>query len=44
LLAARITPEIRWDCPDELKLQAVESVKGRLQGQYPVMREEVLKK
>lgn len=34
---ACITPEIRRDCPDELKFQVVESVKTRLKEQYPVI-------
>ncbi|MHB8067646.1 MAG: phosphomannomutase/phosphoglucomutase [Desulfobaccales bacterium] len=34
---AYITPEIRRDCPDELKFQVVESVKSRLAGLFPVI-------
>ncbi|MBW2123664.1 MAG: phosphomannomutase/phosphoglucomutase [Deltaproteobacteria bacterium] len=31
---AAITPEIRWDCPDELKFQVVEGLKARLDGNF----------
>ena len=34
---AYITPEIRRDCPDELKFQVVESVKARLKGLFPII-------
>jgi len=34
---ACITPEIRRDCPDEIKFQVVESVKSRLKDQYPII-------
>lgn len=34
---ACITPEIRRDCPDELKFRVVESVKARLAGLFPVI-------
>ncbi|MDD5642140.1 MAG: phosphomannomutase/phosphoglucomutase [Syntrophales bacterium] len=34
---AYITPEIRRDCPDELKFRVVESVKARLKQQYPII-------
>ncbi|WP_449245253.1 phosphomannomutase/phosphoglucomutase [Desulfobacca acetoxidans] len=29
-----VTPEIRWDCPDEIKFQAVEGLKARLEGKF----------
>ena len=32
---AVVTPEIRQDCPDELKFQVVERFKSRLHGQIP---------
>jgi len=31
---AAATPEIRWDCPDELKFAVVAGLKKRLQGSY----------
>ncbi|MBI4795645.1 MAG: phosphomannomutase/phosphoglucomutase [Deltaproteobacteria bacterium] len=34
---AFITPEIRRDCPDEIKFQVVEAVKSRLQKQFPII-------
>ncbi len=34
---ACITPEIRRDCPDELKFKVVESAKARLAGLFPVI-------
>jgi len=37
LPSACITPEIRRDCPDEIKFQVVESVKTRLKEQFPVI-------
>ena len=32
-----ITPEIRVDCPDEIKFSVVETVKEALQKDYPVI-------
>ncbi|MFP3867807.1 MAG: phosphomannomutase/phosphoglucomutase [Desulfobacteraceae bacterium] len=32
---ASVTPEIRWDCPDELKFKVVEGLKTRLNGDFP---------
>jgi len=34
---AFITPEIRRNCPDEIKFQVVEAVRSRLAGQFPVI-------
>jgi phosphomannomutase/phosphoglucomutase len=30
-----VTPEIRWDCPDETKFQVVENLKSHLAGKIP---------
>ncbi len=32
-----ITPEIRVDCPDEMKFKVVEEVKGQLEKKYPII-------
>jgi phosphomannomutase/phosphoglucomutase len=32
---AAITPEIRWECPDQVKFQLVEQLKTRLTGKLP---------
>ncbi|MFZ5452019.1 MAG: phosphomannomutase/phosphoglucomutase [Thermodesulfobacteriota bacterium] len=37
LPAAVVTPEIRRDCPDELKFQVVAGLKERLAGKFPLM-------
>jgi phosphomannomutase/phosphoglucomutase len=37
LPTAAITPEIRLDCPDEVKFQVVEKLKSRLSGQFPIL-------
>ncbi len=37
LPAAVITPEIRRDCPDEVKFKVVEGLKARLQGLFPII-------
>jgi len=34
---AVVTPEIRRDCPDEVKFQVVEGIKARLAGMFPVV-------
>jgi phosphomannomutase/phosphoglucomutase len=34
---AVVTPEIRVDCPDEVKFQVVERVKARLAGKFPIV-------
>ncbi|MDI6853496.1 MAG: phosphomannomutase/phosphoglucomutase [Deltaproteobacteria bacterium] len=34
---AVVTPEIRVDCPDEVKFQVVERVKARLAGRFPMV-------
>ncbi len=37
LAPAVVTPEIRRDCPDEVKFQVVEGIKARLAGKFPVV-------
>ncbi|MGQ9688989.1 MAG: phosphomannomutase/phosphoglucomutase [Desulfobaccales bacterium] len=37
LPATVATPEIRWDCPDEVKFQVVENIKHRVSDRYPVV-------
>jgi phosphomannomutase/phosphoglucomutase len=34
---AVVTPEIRRDCPDEMKFQIVEGIKARLAGKFPLV-------
>jgi phosphomannomutase/phosphoglucomutase len=36
-LSALITPEIRRDCPDEVKFHVVERLKARLKAHYPII-------
>jgi phosphomannomutase/phosphoglucomutase len=34
---AAITPEIRQECPDEVKFQVVERLKSHLAGRFPIL-------
>jgi len=34
---AAVTPEIRWDCPDELKFKVIEGIKQRVVGKYDLL-------
>jgi phosphomannomutase / phosphoglucomutase len=37
LPATVTTPEIRWDCPDEVKFQVVDNIKQRVSGTYALV-------